>query len=139
MNPNVGENQRQIEVAPSAPSNQESSSVSVEKNLPSSPENRPQQQSLAVSSQVANDIALPAQSVATGMTSDDTITDKSGLSSQANDTDRIEKEWVDKAKTVISSTKDDPFEQKSAMSRVKADYIQKRFNKTITTDDTVIK
>lgn len=139
MNPNVGENQRQSEVAPSAPGKEETSSVSIEKNLVSSPENRPQQQSVAVSSQAASDIALPSQSVATSLTKDDTATDKSNTSSQATDTDRIEKEWVDKAKTIISSTKDDPFEQKSAMSRVKAEYIQKRFNKTIRTDDSVAK
>jgi len=137
MNPNVGENQRRIEVAPSAPSNQEASSVSIEESSASSPENRPQQQSVAVSSQAASDIALPAQSIATTLSNDDTTTDKSGTSSQANNTDRIEKEWVDKAKTVISSNKDDPFEQKTAMSRVKAEYIQKRFNKTIKTDEPV--
>lgn len=53
----------------------------------------------------------------------------------AQDGDRIEKEWVDKAKAVIAHTQDDPFRQKDQMSRVKAEYIQKRFNKTIKTDE----
>jgi hypothetical protein len=53
----------------------------------------------------------------------------------AQDGDRIEKEWVDKAKAVIAHTQDDPYRQKDQMSRIKAEYIQKRFNKTIKTDE----
>jgi hypothetical protein len=53
----------------------------------------------------------------------------------AQDSDRIEKEWVDKTKSIIVHTKDDPFTQKVQMSRIKAEYIQKRFNKTIKTDE----
>jgi hypothetical protein len=55
----------------------------------------------------------------------------------AADVDRIEKEWVDKAKAIVAKTQDDPFEQKEEMSKVKAQYIQKRFNKNIPSDDTV--
>ena len=53
----------------------------------------------------------------------------------ASDGDRIEQEWVDKAKAVIARTQDDPYLQKDQMSRIKAEYIQKRFNKTIKTDE----
>jgi hypothetical protein len=53
----------------------------------------------------------------------------------AHDTDRIEKEWVDKVKNIMAKTHDDPFLQKDQMSKVKAEYIQKRFNKTIKTDE----
>ncbi|MBX4190800.1 hypothetical protein KW794_01805 [Candidatus Saccharibacteria bacterium] len=53
----------------------------------------------------------------------------------ANDADHIEREWVDKVKTIIARTHDDPHLQKEQMSRVKAEYIQKRFNKTIKTDE----
>jgi hypothetical protein len=49
--------------------------------------------------------------------------------------DLIEKEWVQKAKQIVSQTHDDPYKQKNQISRVKADYIQKRFNKTIKVDD----
>lgn len=49
----------------------------------------------------------------------------------------IEKEWVDKAKEVVAKTKNDPYSQKKAVSDIKADYIQKRFNKSIKTDDAV--
>lgn len=53
----------------------------------------------------------------------------------AKDSDLIEKEWVDKAKRIVADTKEDPHKQKAEMSRVKADYVQKRFNKTIKLDD----
>ena len=53
----------------------------------------------------------------------------------AREGDIIEKVWINKAKAIIAQTQDDPFIQKNEMSRVKADYIQKRFNKTIPVDD----
>jgi hypothetical protein len=53
----------------------------------------------------------------------------------AQDTDLIEKEWVERAKTIVAQTQDDPFKQKNEMSKMKADYIKKRFNKTIPVDD----
>jgi hypothetical protein len=55
---------------------------------------------------------------------------------QAQDTDLIEKEWVERAKTIVAQTQDDPYKQKDEMSKFKVDYIKKRFNKTIPTDDT---
>ncbi len=54
----------------------------------------------------------------------------------ATETDRIEPEWVEKAKALISQTRDDPYMQKDEMSKIKADYIQKRFNKHLKTDET---
>jgi hypothetical protein len=53
----------------------------------------------------------------------------------AHDKDRIEREWVDKAKSIIAQTRDDPYTQKHEMTRVKAEYIQKRFGKEIKTDE----
>jgi hypothetical protein len=52
----------------------------------------------------------------------------------ADDVDLIEKEWVDRAKAIVEATQDDPHKQKSEISKVKAEYIQKRFNKTIKVD-----
>lgn len=49
----------------------------------------------------------------------------------AADDDLIEKEWVEKAKRVISETKHDPFAQEKAVSRLQADYLQKRYGKVI--------
>lgn len=58
----------------------------------------------------------------------------SGLT--AADTDLIEKEWIVKAKDIVAKTQDDPYHQKKEISKVKAEYIQKRFNKTLKTDET---
>ncbi len=49
----------------------------------------------------------------------------------AADEDLIEKEWVEKAKKVISETKNDPFAQEQAVSRLQADYLNKRYGKVI--------
>lgn len=51
--------------------------------------------------------------------------------------DQIEKQWLERAKSVVAVTKDDPFKQKAEMSKVKAEYIQKKFNKKIRVDDAV--
>ena len=49
----------------------------------------------------------------------------------SDDTDLIEKEWVDKAKQIVESTKDDPYKQTEEMTVFKADYMKKRYNRTI--------
>lgn len=54
----------------------------------------------------------------------------------AQDQDRIERQWIDAVKIVSSKTRSDPFAQNIEMSKVKADYIHKRFNKKIKTNNT---
>ncbi len=54
--------------------------------------------------------------------------------SSAQDSDHIEPAWVNKAKEIVARTHDDPYLQKDQMSKVKADYIQKRFGKQIKTE-----
>lgn len=49
----------------------------------------------------------------------------------ADDVDVIEKEWVDKAKRIVASTKDDPFQQEKQVSQLQADYLMKRYNKEV--------
>lgn len=75
--------------------------------------------------------ALPAQP------STDQPDDIVTASPAAADNDRIEKEWVNRAKTIIAQTKDDPHEQKKEISKVKAEYIRQRFGKNVPTDDAV--
>lgn len=65
-----------------------------------------------------------------------TQSDVSSTSQQAtapllDDTDLIEKEWVDKAKQIVERTRDDPHRQSEELTEVKADYMKKRYNKTI--------
>lgn len=53
------------------------------------------------------------------------------IPSEAEDSDLIEKEWVERAKEIVEHTKDDPYEQQKALSKMKADYMKKRYNKDI--------
>lgn len=59
----------------------------------------------------------------------------SSVSMTAQDLDVMEKEWVDKAKQVVSATRDNPRQQNIELAKVKADYLQKRFQKTLKVDE----
>jgi hypothetical protein len=69
-------------------------------------------------------VASTAQAVATSTT-------QSGAPVVADDTDLIEKEWVTKAKQIVEKTREDPYQQSKEMTVFKADYMQKRYNKSI--------
>ncbi len=49
----------------------------------------------------------------------------------AADEDLIEKEWVDKVKNIISSTKNDPYKREQGIKAIQMDYIYKRYGKKI--------
>jgi hypothetical protein len=51
--------------------------------------------------------------------------------SVADDGDLIEKEWVMKAKQIVARTRNDPHKQTKELHAFKADYMKKRYNKTI--------
>lgn len=53
----------------------------------------------------------------------------------AADDDVIEKEWVNKAKKVIQDTKGDPYAKEQEVSKLQADYMQKRYGKRIKLPD----
>ncbi|HSX45108.1 MAG TPA: hypothetical protein VLF39_03320 [Candidatus Saccharimonadales bacterium] len=57
----------------------------------------------------------------------------SSTPTMADDNDLIEKEWVERAKRIVESTKADPRVQNQEIGRYKAEYIKKRFNKDIKT------
>lgn len=50
---------------------------------------------------------------------------------EAEDSDLIEKEWVERAKQIVAHTRHDPHEQQKALSLMKADYMKKRYNRDI--------
>lgn len=77
--------------------------------------------------------AQPQQPAPTNIVVKTPVLTDDGL--EANNVDLIEKEWVDKAKHIVAKTQDDPFVQKNEISKVKAEYIQKRFKKTIKADE----
>ncbi len=49
----------------------------------------------------------------------------------ADDGDLIEKEWIQKAKSIVERTRNDPYHQNLEINKVKKDYIQKRYNKNV--------
>ena len=49
----------------------------------------------------------------------------------ASDDDLIEKEWVEKAKKIVSDTHDDPYAQDEAINKLQADYIDKRYGRKL--------
>lgn len=80
-------------------------------------------------------VAQPApqaqQPVAPAPVGSTTDTQQSSAPAIADDVDVIEKEWVDKAKKIVSTTKDDPYEQEKEVSKLQADYLMKRYGKQI--------
>lgn len=54
---------------------------------------------------------------------------------QAEDIDLIEKAWVEKAKDIVDKTHGDPFTQSKQLNQIKADYIKKRYNRDVKTDE----
>lgn len=53
----------------------------------------------------------------------------------AGDEDLIEKEWVDKAKKIISDTKEDPYMRDEAVSKLQVEYIKKRYGRSINLEE----
>ena len=49
----------------------------------------------------------------------------------ANDDDLIEKEWVDKAKKIVTETKDDPYRREAEVGKLQVEYLRKRYGKEL--------
>lgn len=49
----------------------------------------------------------------------------------ANDSELIEREWVDKAKKVIAQTRDDPYRREQEVNKLQADYLYKRYGRKL--------
>ena len=49
----------------------------------------------------------------------------------AGDEDLIEKVWVDKIKSIIAETKDDPYRREQEISKLQIEYIRKRYGREI--------
>lgn len=52
-----------------------------------------------------------------------------GNPTSAADEDLIEKEWVDRAKKIISATQDDPAAREREVAKLQEDYLKKRYGK----------
>jgi hypothetical protein len=123
-----------VEQTPKTPSGSEQAPVG-----PSSAEQAPVQgqrdptslQSAAPALPIA---PLPLPPTPSGMAtaSSDSATNTSAMSPVvADDTDLIEKEWVSKAKEIVERTRENPYQQSKELNLFKADYMKKRYNKTL--------
>jgi hypothetical protein cdiviTM7_01500 len=72
-------------------------------------------------------------SVQTPQTDNDVV--MAGVPSIAGDDDLIEKEWVDKLKSLIALTEGNPHERARVIAQLQADYLKKRYNKTLGQSD----
>ncbi len=82
----------------------------------------------AFSNDVAATVALPTDPQV-GIPATDPALQTAGL--PGADVDVIEKEWVEKAKSIVAKTKDDPREQSIELTGMKREYIEKRFGKSL--------
>jgi hypothetical protein len=64
-------------------------------------------------------------------TSPGSIATQNNPAQASDDTDLIEKEWVNKAKQIVEQTKDNPYQQSEELTVFKADYMKKRYNRAI--------
>ena len=62
------------------------------------------------------------------------ITPLGGTPAIADDSDLIEKEWVIKAKHIVDQTKHNPRLQNQQITRLKADYMKRRYSKDLKVD-----
>lgn len=53
----------------------------------------------------------------------------------ASDDDLIEKEWVDKAKKIITDTQNDPYRREQEVTKLQVDYLRKRYGKELGTSN----
>lgn len=74
-------------------------------------------------------ISLPTPVLVAADDAQASITDD--MPAVAADDDLIEKEWVDKAKQIISNTRDDPARREKEVGRLQADYLKKRYGKQL--------
>lgn len=77
-------------------------------------------------------IPLPVPAASPGVAQPAGSAANQGNPAQASDdADLIEKEWVTKAKQIVERTRNDPYKQSEELTVFKADYMKKRYNRTI--------
>ena len=51
-----------------------------------------------------------------------------------DDQEDLERGWINKAKHIVNSTKDDPYTRSEKLTELRADYLKQRYNKIIKLD-----
>ncbi|MBU6389869.1 hypothetical protein KGQ71_05145 [Patescibacteria group bacterium] len=134
MNPNRSETPSTPSPERQTPNEGQEQAVHDGEALVASPENRASTQPPAPVIQLPSDLPVAAPVSIPGDDEGKDVDKEPQTYSKG--AERIEKQWLDKAKNLVDRTKDDPFMQKNEMSRLKAEYIKGRFNKTIRVDET---
>lgn len=105
------------------------------KKIESTPSPSPEQASTAIAKQapppVTSQSLQPPMAASQLQTSSDDAVASATTPAIADDVDVIEKEWVDKAKKIVSATKDNPHQQEKEVSKLQADYLLKRYGKQV--------
>lgn len=96
-----------------------------------SPERAPEQAAQAQAALSAQPIPITLPTPIAIQNDDAQATVSTDYPSVAADDDLIEKEWVDKAKQIISDTRDDPAAREKQVSRLQSDYLKKRYGKDL--------
>ena len=130
-----GEPGLQFEVPPSSESLEPGTEQQIEKGRPVRQETAPSRLKQPPQTQPAADSQVPALPQPAADSQKTTSTAPITVNLPATDANLIEKEGVEAAKIIIAKTSRDPFSQKNEVSKIKADYIQKRFNKQVKTDE----
>lgn len=134
MNPNRGEAAQANFETPQQPKGPETAEDSLDKDVeapaavPESAGNQPIVPALPL---IPDDIPAASQPALPVPATDGAV---QAAHAAIPDGDHIPEVWIDKTKSVIAQTKQDPYIQKSEVEKIKAEYIQKRFNKQIKVD-----
>ena len=116
-----------VEVAPTTPAPEVGNSVATpEKSLPQ----LTVAQSAATVSMPPVTTGVPQVNAALPQTASSSLT-STNTPAAADDNDLIEKEWVSRAKEIVEKTKEDPYIQSQELTKFKADYMLKRYNKEL--------
>ncbi|MDK2898903.1 MAG: hypothetical protein PWQ10_90 [Patescibacteria group bacterium] len=84
-------------------------------------------------SNLPNDVTFTT-SLPTPVNSQSVVVDDTSLVNNpliANDDDLIEKEWVERAKKIVTETKNDPYRREENISKLQIDYIKKRYGRDL--------
>ena len=92
-------------------------------------QNPGQQQTNVVTQNTQQDLVLANDSTSQQSTG------TSAVNITADDVDLIEKEWVEKAKSIVTKTFNDPYLQNKAFGSLRSEYMKKRFGKTLKTEE----
>lgn len=76
-------------------------------------------------------IPLPMPAVASQTQAAPSTSSQTAGFQVADDKDVIEPEWVHKAKMIVAQTIEDPYKRSEELTVFKANYMQKRYNKTV--------